>query len=103
MKKKKSGRGKGFADRGPAEWTVYLIRCRDRSLYTGITKDVARRMDQHNAGKGAAYTRSRRPVRLYYREDGFTHSQALIREAAIKRFPRSMKEDLRARRGRTPG
>src|SRR5208282_796481 len=49
-------------------WSVYMVRCRDGSLYTGITNDVPRRLAAHSAGKGAAYTRSRCPVRLVYRE-----------------------------------
>jgi predicted GIY-YIG superfamily endonuclease len=79
---------------GPAEWSVYVVRCADDSLYTGIAKSVERRLAQHNSGRGAAYTRSRRPVRLHYREDGFTRSGALVREARVKRLPRAEKEGL---------
>lgn len=94
MSPKDRRRGEGLVVAGAAEWSVYLVRCSDGSLYTGITKDVGRRVDQHNAGKGAAYTRSRRPVQLAHRQNMFTRSQALIREAAIKRLPRSKKEEL---------
>ena len=80
--------------KGKREWSVYLVRCVDGSLYTGIAKDVLSRVDKHNTGQGAAYTRSHRPVKLLYQEDRFTRSQALIREAQIKRFPRAKKELL---------
>ena len=70
---------------------MYIARCVDGSLYTGIAKDVKRRLAAHNSGRGAAYTRSRRPVRLVHREDGFTHSKALSREAGIKALSRAEK------------
>jgi putative endonuclease len=70
---------------------VYIARCVDGSLYTGVAKDVRARLAAHNAGRGAAYTRSRRPVRLVYREDGFTRSKALSREAGIKSLARAEK------------
>lgn len=72
-------------------WFVYLVRCRDGSLYTGIAKDVDRRVARHNAGTGSRYTRSRRPVRLVYRESADGHGAALRREAAIKRLTRREK------------
>lgn len=81
-----------MADGGPSEWSVYIVRCVDGSFYTGVAKDVERRLGQHNAGKGAAYTRSRRPVDLRFREDGLTRSQALVREAQIKSWDRPQKE-----------
>jgi putative endonuclease len=65
-----------------------MARCVDGSLYTGIAKDVRARLAAHNAGRGAAYTRSRRPVKLVYSEDGFTRSKALSREASIKSLER---------------
>ncbi len=71
-----------------------MVRCVDGSLYTGIAKDVHARVEKHNNGQGAAYTRSHRPVKLLYQEDRFTRSKALIREAQIKRFPRPKKEAL---------
>ena len=76
------------------EWSVYVVRCADGTLYTGIAKDVSARVGRHCAGKGAAYTRARRPVTLLHEENGLTRSGALIREAAIKRMPRSGKEAL---------
>ena len=78
-----------------------MARCVDDSLYTGIAKDVAARLAAHNAGRGAAYTRARRPVKLVYREEGFTRSTALSREAGIKSLPRVEKLALlkAARRG----
>jgi putative endonuclease len=75
-------------------WVVYLLRCRDGSLYTGITNDLARRLAAHRAGKASAYTRSRRPLRLIYREPARDRSAALRREAAIKRLTRKAKLEL---------
>ena len=85
-----------------ATWTVYLVRCRDGSLYTGITTDLDRRLAAHNAGTASRYTRSRLPVRVVHRETGFTRSTALKREAAIKRLPRRAKLALIARRPARP-
>ncbi len=67
---------------------MYMARCVDGSLYTGIAKDVRARLAAHNSGRGAAYTRSRRPVKLVYAEEGFTRSKALSREASIKSLER---------------
>ena len=69
-------------------WFVYIVRCSDRSLYTGISKDVVRRCRQHNAGSASKYTRSRCPVRLVYQEVCSSQSSALKREAAIKAMTR---------------
>ena len=79
-------------------WYVYILRCRDGSLYTGITTDLARRCEQHNSGRGARYTRGRGPVHVEYQEQLPTHSLALKREAEIKALPRRAKELLIARR-----
>jgi len=68
-----------------------MLRCADGSLYTGITNDLARRLAAHRAGTASRYTRSRRPVRLVYRERRRSRSAALKREAAIKRLPRAAK------------
>lgn len=76
------------------EWSVYIVRCRDGTFYTGIAKDLNARIASHNAGKGASYTRTRRPVRLLYQESSFTRSEALLREARIKTFTRPEKERL---------
>lgn len=72
-------------------WYVYLLRCADDTLYAGCTNDPQRRLQQHNAGQGAKYTRSRRPVTLVYLEQAEDHSQALRREAALKRLSRKEK------------
>lgn len=69
-------------------WIVYVVRCADGSLYTGITKDVARRCQQHNAGTASRFTRSRRPFKLVYQEAHPDQSSALRREAAIKAMNR---------------
>jgi predicted GIY-YIG superfamily endonuclease len=84
----------GMKRKGRKDWTVYILRCGDGSLYTGIAKDVQARVKQHSEGRGAAYTRTRLPVELLYQEGGLTRSQALIREAQIKKMPRSKKEEL---------
>lgn len=73
------------------DWTVYVIRCRDRSLYTGITTDLDRRLRQHNAGRASRYTRSRLPVKLVHREAQPDQSTALKRELAIKKMSRAQK------------
>lgn len=73
------------------KWIVYIVRCADGSLYTGITKDVTRRCQQHNAGTASRYTRSRRPVKLIYQEAHPDQSSALKREAAIKAMNRREK------------
>lgn len=76
-----------------AAWWVYLLRCADGSLYTGITTDLARRLAEHNGegGMGARYTRSRRPVELAYAEAAASRAEAARREAAIKRLDRARK------------
>lgn len=65
-------------------WFLYIVECRDGSLYTGITNDLERRLHQHNEGTGARYTRSRRPVRMRYREKCESRSAALVRECAVR-------------------
>ena len=84
----------GMKKKGRKDWTVYILRCGDGSLYTGIAKDVQARIKQHSEGRGAAYTRSRLPVTLLYQENGFNRSGALIREAQIKAMPRFKKEEI---------
>src|SRR4051794_13600347 len=69
-------------------WFVYIVRCGDGSLYTGITTDMNRRCKQHNAGTASRYTRSRRPVRLVYHEVRRNRSSALKREVSIKAMNR---------------
>ncbi len=83
-----------------SRWWVYMLRCADGTLYTGITCDLVRRLLQHNAGTASKYTRSRRPVELAYRKSLSDRSAALRREAAIKRLTRIDKELLiEGRRG----
>ena len=73
------------------EWWVYILRCADESLYTGIARDVNRRAAVHNRGQGAKYTRSRLPVTVVWREAQPNKGAALRREAAIKRLRREEK------------
>lgn len=77
-------------------WWVYILECRDGTLYTGCTDDIPRRLAAHNAGRGAKYTRGRGPVALRYREEQPDRSAALRREAAIKRLTRTEKQALLA-------
>lgn len=73
-------------------WYLYILRCRDGTLYTGITTDVDKRFAAHNAGKGAKYTRGRGPLQLLYREQCADHSAALKRELEMKKLTRQEKE-----------
>lgn len=76
-------------------WKVYILRCGDGSLYTGITTDLSRRLHEHNeTTRGAAYTRARRPVKLVYSADCADRSAASRREHEIKQMPRTKKESL---------
>ena len=75
-------------------WQLYILRCRDNTLYTGITTDVDKRFDAHCSGKGAKYTRGRGPLTLVYQETCGDHSSALKREAEIKKLSRQEKELL---------
>lgn len=75
-------------------WYVYILLCKDQTLYCGITDDVQRRLEVHRSGKGAKYTRGRGPLELVYTEQCASHSEALKREAAIKKLPRPMKIKL---------
>lgn len=78
------------------DWTVYILRCSDNSLYTGITRDLDRRLNEHNYDDrlAAAYTRSRRPVRLVYEETHIDRSSASKREAVIKKMTHKEKEKI---------
>ncbi len=73
---------------------TYIVECADGSLYTGWTNDLDKRMERHNSGAGAKYTRGRRPVRLVYYEAYATKQEAMKREAAIKRLGRAEKLKL---------
>ncbi len=79
-----------------SEWQIYIVSCSDGSFYTGIAKDVLRRIDEHNQDdlKAARYTRARRPVRLIYKELVATRSEAAKREHEIKKMSRKEKEVL---------
>ena len=78
-------------------WQTYIIKCSDDSLYTGITIDLEKRLAAHNAGKGAKYTASRRPVHLVYREGAANRSEASKRENEIKKLSRNDKLALCAK------
>lgn len=75
-------------------WWVYVLRCADDSLYTGITNDKARRLEQHNSGKASKYTRVRTPVDMVYSETAKDRSEATKREIAIKKLSRAQKLKL---------
>jgi putative endonuclease len=76
-------------------WYVYILRCRDDSLYTGVTTDLVRRLNEHNSrGKGARYTRYRQPVILVYAEQVVSREEACRREVQIKRMARPGKLQL---------
>ena len=75
-------------------WFVYILRCADGTFYTGITKDLIRRCQQHETGTASRYTRSRRPTQLVYQECYPSQSEALRREAAIKALTRRQKVAL---------
>lgn len=79
-----------------ATWYVYIVRCEDNSLYTGVTTDVERRLNEHNTNNklGAKYTRVRRPVSLAYQESLPSRSEACRREYQLKQFSKTKKEAL---------
>ena len=73
-------------------WFIYIVRCKDDSLYTGISTNVEKRISSHNAGKGAKYTRGRGPVKLEWKSPDFTKSKASRLESEIKQLPKKDKE-----------
>ncbi len=75
-------------------WYVYILRCRDDTLYTGMTNDLQHRLATHNTGKGAKYTRGRGPVEMVYHEVCENYSHALKREYAIKQMTRQQKLEM---------
>lgn len=79
-----------------SDWKLYILRCSDNSLYTGITLDLNRRLDEHNNNDrlASAYTRARRPVTLIYQESFADRSSASKREAEIKKLKKTEKEKL---------
>lgn len=72
-------------------WTVYILECADKTLYTGITNDMGRRLEKHAKGTGAKYTRGRGPFKVFYTETHRTKGRALKREAGIKSLDRRQK------------
>jgi putative endonuclease len=72
-------------------WCVYLLRCADGTLYTGITNDLPRRLEAHRSGRGARYTRGRGPLALLHAEPATTRAAALRREHALKQLRRQKK------------
>jgi putative endonuclease len=77
------------------QWHVYIIRCRDGTLYTGIANNLQKRIAEHNSEEGGArYTRSRRPVELVYSEQAPSRAESLKREYEVKRMPRAEKNKL---------
>lgn len=82
---------------------TYIVRCADDTLYTGWTNDLENRIKAHNEGRGAKYTRSRRPVVLFYYEEYQSKAEAMSREYAIKRMTRRQKLALAAAEGRGSG
>ncbi len=78
----------------PSGFCTYILLCSDGSLYTGATKDFKRRICQHQSGRGAKYTRTRRPLRLVFIKAASTHREAFSFEAKIKRLTRKQKEKL---------
>jgi predicted GIY-YIG superfamily endonuclease len=85
------------ADEAPDKdksWMLYLLRCHDGSFYTGMTNDLARRLNQHQDGRASRYTRSRRPVKIVYSELCASRSLALKREIVVKALSRKEKEKL---------
>ena len=77
-----------------SSWFVYLLKCSDNSYYTGIAQDVKERLNRHQTGRGAEYTKARLPVQLVYDEKTKNHSEALAREKWFKRQTRQVKEAL---------
>lgn len=77
------------------DWCVYMLKCNDQTLYTGITNNVEKRVMAHNSSPaGAKYTKARRPVVLVYQEKSLTRGDALRREAVLRKLPRRTKLEL---------
>ena len=72
-------------------WYVYIIKCKDNTLYTGITNNLKRRIREHKSGNGCRFTKYRTPIKLMHNEEVSSRPEALKREAQIKRLPRSKK------------
>jgi putative endonuclease len=89
------------AESNDTSWIFYILKCSDGSFYSGITNDLERRLRQHRSGRASRYTRTRRPMRIVYREPCASRSHALRREHQVKGLSRKEKEQLIAR-GRKP-
>ena len=76
------------------QWYVYIIECRNKELYVGVSKDVAKRVKEHNLGQACRYTQFRWPVKLIYSESSMNYNQARKRERQIKKFSRAKKSAL---------
>ena len=92
--KKKRRRKAGAGKDSGKPWLLYILKCADNSFYTGITNDLARRLKMHSSGRASHYTRARRPIELLYQEPCGSRTDALVRECAVKAFPRKRKEAL---------
>ena len=79
-------------------WQLYILRCADGTLYTGIAVDAEKRLAMHRSGRGAKYTKGRGPLELVYLEECGSHSDALRRELAVKKLTRAQKEALLQKR-----
>ena len=85
---------KNARKRSDQNWFLYILRCQNDTLYTGVTKDLERRLKMHNDGKASRYTRARRPVKLIYHEGCVSRAEALVRECKVKALSRKEKEKL---------
>ena len=90
-------KGKNSPKKRHEKWFLYILKCSDLSLYTGITKDLMRRFKMHSDGKAARYTRTRRPLEVVYQEACKSRTEALIRECLVKALPKSKKLALIAK------
>ena len=77
-----------------SKWYLYILKCGDGTLYTGIATDVQKRLEMHRSGKGAKYTRGRGPLELVHSEECENHSQALKRECEVKKLTKDQKRQL---------
>ena len=77
-----------------SKWYLYILKCGDGTLYTGIATDVQKRLEMHRSGKGAKYTRGRGPLELVHSEECENHSQALKRECDVKKLTKEQKQQL---------
>lgn len=91
MKEKEETYG---VDKKAEPWFLYMLRCSDGSLYTGVTNNLERRLTMHNKGTASRYTRTRLPVEMLYHETCASRTQAMVRECAVKAFSRKQKDEL---------